>query len=47
MKNRTTLLLVLLAMAVVLSLIVPASMVGASGAVPLPDDFFCQLFGGR
>ena len=38
MKNRTTLLLVLLSMALVLSLVAPASVLGASGAVRLPDD---------
>ncbi|MGB6872559.1 MAG: YIP1 family protein [Dehalococcoidia bacterium] len=38
MENRKTLLQVLLYMALVLSLIVPASAVGASGAGPRPDD---------
>ena len=38
MKNRKMLLQVLLAMAIVLSLIVPASAAGASATVPLPDD---------
>ena len=44
MKNRTTLLLVLLAMAVVLSLIVPASAVGASRAGPLRDEHITADF---
>ena len=38
MKNRTTLLLVLLAMALVLSLVVPASVAGVPGSVPLSDN---------
>ena len=38
MKNRKMLLLALLSIALVFSLIVPASAAGASGAVPLPDD---------
>ena len=38
MKERGMLLQVLLLMALVLSLVAPASMVGASGAVPQPDD---------
>ena len=38
MKNRIMLLQVLLSMALVLSLILPASVVGASATVPLPDD---------
>ena len=38
MKNRRMLLQVLLSMALVLSLIVPAWVAGASRAGPLPDD---------
>jgi hypothetical protein len=38
MKNRGMLLQLLLAMAIILSLIVPASVAGASATVPLADD---------
>jgi len=38
MKNRKILLPALLSIALVFSLILPASIVGASAAVPLPDD---------
>ena len=39
MRNRKMLLQVLLSMALVLSLIIPASVLGASATEYLPDDF--------